>query len=114
MSPLSIKTPDEGEYYYIILKDFDSGERMLTLFVYPDSLMEFTVPLGDYLLFYATGEVWYGEEHLFGPETQYAKSDEKLEFFILGEYAMGMSIELIKQSGGNMPTEDISESDFFD
>ena len=112
IAPLSIKTPEDGQYYYVVLKDYDSLVKKLVLFVYPSSMAEISVPLGDYLLYYATGNKWYGEVNLFGPETSYYKSDSKLSFYISGEYVMGHSIELIKQSGGNLPTQDISESDF--
>ena len=97
-----------------MLKEYYSKDKILTIFIYPDSEVELNVPLGDYLLFYATGKDWYGTEYLFGPVTSYFKSDEKLTFYISGDYVMGVSIELIKQSGGNMPTQDISKGDFFD
>lgn len=114
IAPFSIKTPAEGEYYYIVLKEFYSKDKMLTIFIYPDSEIEMNIPLGDYMIFYATGTEWYGIENLFGPATSYFKSDEKLAFYIDGDYVMGVTLELIKQSGGNMPTQDISKGDFFD
>ncbi len=114
IAPFSIKTPNEGEYYFILLKDYYSMNKTITLFVHPGKEVEIDVPLGDYMLFYAFGTDWHGEEYLFGPDTSYFKSNDKLTFYISGDYVMGMSIELIKQSSDNLPTEDINKSEFFD
>jgi len=70
------------------------------------------VPVGNYELRYAAGERWYGEEYLFGPGTAHRKAEDAFQFRADGERVSGFTVELIKQSGGNLKETDIEPSEF--
>ena len=70
------------------------------------------VPIGVYELRYAAGETWYGEEYLFGPETVYMRAEERFEFRIDDKRVSGFTVELIKQTNGNLKETALKPSDF--
>ena len=112
IAPLMIATPNDRRYHYVILKDELTGKAAFSLFIHPGETVEVDVPLGDYRMYYATGRVWYGATHLFGPNTQYYKADTVLSFRLEGFTAEGHSIELIGQVGGNLSTSTANADDF--
>lgn len=111
-APFEVTTPAGDEYHYIILTDIDKVTKILSFVVYPGETVSVEVPLGKYRLFYATGMNWYGDDDLFGKETRYYETGDVLEFYKTEVEIMYQSVELIKQEGGNLETDPISESDF--
>jgi hypothetical protein len=109
---LSIKTSSADNYYYYVLLKDGSGSKVLSVFIYPGRTVEIDVPLGDYYLYYAAGEKWYGTSYLFGPDTIYSKADEVFDFYETSEGVNGYSVELILQVGGNLSTSEADASDF--
>jgi len=105
-----ITSPGAG--YYVKLVDLASGAAVLTAFVRGGEAFETEVPLGDFELRYASGEVWYGEQHLFGAQTSYAKADDTLRFYIEGNVINGNAIELIPSIGGTLERVPIDPSAF--
>lgn len=114
VAPLEIKVPDNSSHYFVKLEDYITKETAFTIFIRSGQSADVNVPLGTYEMKYATGENWYGTEHLFGPShlTQKFKADDTFRFFDEGDYYMGHTIELISQAGGNLETQSISDSEW--
>ena len=110
VAPLNIKT-SIGSNYYVKLVNLDE-QTVMTMYIKGGQYLETKVPLGTYEMRYATGKVWYGTVHLFGPETSYAKADIKFQFDFDGQQYSGYTVELIRQIGGNLGTSPLSPSDF--
>lgn len=106
-SPLSIKT-GFGSNYYIKLVSVSSGQVAGEYFIRGGQTLELEVPSGSYEIRYASGENWYGKDHLFGPNTSYNKADQIFNFF----NGSGYSIELIRQVNGNLGTRGLNASQF--
>jgi hypothetical protein len=111
-----IKVPDGTESYYIISKFVpDTGEQefgIKAIFIQAGQTAELLLPAdsgGSFRLYYATGESWYGQEFLFGEETQYYKTDETMG---IREAGVAWEVELIRQVGGNLSTSSALPSDF--
>jgi hypothetical protein len=79
VAPFAVET-QAGRNYLLKLTDPQTGRDVAKLYLVGGQDVEFLVPLGTYGVKFATGEKWYGDEHLFGPSTQYAKFDELMEF----------------------------------
>lgn len=77
-SELSIISSTERSCY-IKLKG-SSGIDVFSFFVRAGSSVTVPVPAGHYYVYFSYGDEWYGTEHLFGPETTYAKDDELHDF----------------------------------
>ena len=112
VAPFRIVTPSGAENYYVKLADAFSGKTVMTFFVYGGQSFETKVPLGTYRVKYATGSTWYGEDHLFGPDTHYSEADKTFEFSVQGNQISGYTVELIRQRGGNLHTKSISANQF--
>jgi len=111
LAPLSIKA-SRGKSYYVVLDHIKSPTDDMSFMIKPNSTAEVTVPLGEYEIYYACGDTWYGTEHHFGSETSYNKCEGTFEFYFDGEYYQGWSLELIEQYNGNMDTDVIPASEF--
>ena len=83
----------------------------ISLYVAPGCSVSINVPVGIYRLFYACGEDWYGYERLFGPGTVYYAADSLLSFYVDEDEAVGVTVELWSQIGGNMETHQIEKTD---
>jgi len=111
IAPFEIVT-SPGANYFVKLVDFLSDEGTVGIFVRGGQRIEVNVPLGLYEMRYASGDKWYGVEHLFGPETVYSKSDQLFDFNSNGQQINGYTVELIKQASGNLKTREIGAADF--
>ncbi len=78
-APFEIKS-QTGENYLVKLVDANTGQDVMTVFVRGGETVETRAPLGSFHVKYASGDTWYGYEHLFGPETTYTKADETFAF----------------------------------
>lgn len=78
-APFKIQT-GAGSNFLLKLVDPQTRKDVMRMFVVGGREANFWVPVGEYELVYASGENWYGEELLFGPETQYAKADTVSRF----------------------------------
>jgi hypothetical protein len=96
----------------VILKDGPTGEFVAKFFIRRGGVLSTELPLGSYKLKFACGERWYGEKFLFGPTTSYSFANERLTFYLSGNYAEGHNIGLIPQVGGNLKTVKLRPSDF--
>jgi hypothetical protein len=60
--------------------------------------------LGTYEVRFASGDLWYGYEHLFGPGTTYSKADQSFHFRDDGSQVSGCTITLYKVQNGDFRT----------
>ena len=72
------------------------------------SSLNIKVPTGLYEIKYATGHKWYGENYLFGPETNYSKADSVFNFTYDDYQYSGYTVELIMQQNGNLRTSGLN------
>jgi hypothetical protein len=114
IAPFRITTPNDDGYYFLKLaRPDDKKGAVMTIFMAAGQTYETKVPLGSYVLRYASGKEWYGQKHLFGPcRTQFFEAQTVMTFSREGNRLSGHSIELIKQAGGNLSTRGVDEDDF--
>ncbi len=113
VAPLEIKT-NFGANYFIKLIDVSTKQIRMSAFIEGGKTFKILVPLGSYQLRYATGEVWMGENHYFGPNglTSYSKTNAIFNFTQNHQGYSGYTVELILQNHGNLSTEKISSDEF--
>jgi hypothetical protein len=112
VAPLQITTRAGGGNYYVKVEDWNTGTVIMTFLVYEGTTMTEHVPLGSYRVKYAVGRTWYGIDHLFGPDTAYAKADEKMDFTQDSQGYNGHTLELFMQPNGNLNTTNIRPEEF--
>jgi len=112
IAPFTISTADTDIDYFVKLEDSITSKTVLTFYIIGGETFESKVPIGNYVMKYATGYEWYGTEHLFGPDTQYYTSDDIFEFSEDGGVVNGWTIELIKRQGGNLASYTIDPSEW--
>lgn len=108
LAPLTVITQKDTYNHFIKVVDWNTSEVIKTIFIRAGKSIETDLPLGTYEIKYASGEKWYGEKYLFGPETIYSKADKKFEFVESLDGYSGYTIELILQSDGNLRTKKIA------
>ena len=64
---------------YIKLKD-SNGNDVFSFFVRAGSNVTMNVPKGNYYVYFAYGDKWYGTEDVFGPDTVYSKDSNLVDF----------------------------------
>lgn len=111
VAPLQIRS-SSGSNYLVKLDDVTTGRPVLSVFVRGGQTEEIDVPLGTYVVKYASGDRWYGYTHLFGPDTQYSKADQNFTFTFDGYQYSGYTVTLYKVQNGNLKTSKISPDDF--
>ena len=113
VAPLQIATSSgEAAYYYVKLVGYDTDQDVLAIYIRAGETADVRVPLGSYEIRYAVGNTWYGDDILFGPETEYAKADRRLDFKQTSTGISGYRVELILQVNGNLATRAISREEF--
>lgn len=110
VAPLKIITSGSDVHYFVKLSDRTSKEPILSVFIRGGDLISTDMPAGNYSMKYATGETWYGEKYLFGPDTTYSMAEEVFNFTVDSRGASGYTVELIQQVDGNLKTKDIDYS----
>ena len=111
LAPLTIETSGDDAYYIKLVNTINhlSG---LAFFVRPGQTVEINAPLGEYDLYYATGQKWYGKEDVFGPDTQFYKANDTLYFYYDDGYYNGYTISLYDVPGGNLGYDSVSKLEF--
>jgi hypothetical protein len=110
-APFEIKAA-QGSNYLLKLVDAFTKAPVLTVFVRSGATVNIDVPLGVYEVRYASGEAWYGDEYLFGPDTAYSKADKTFTFEAVGNQVRGFTITLYKVAHGNLRTAAIKPTEF--
>ena len=111
VAPLEIKA-GAGGHYVVKLVDAYRKTPVMSVFVRGGSTVNVDVPLGTFEVRYASGEKWYGDEHLFGPDTSYSKADKTFTFEETANEITGYTITLYKVSQGNLRTSKINAGEF--
>jgi hypothetical protein len=111
-APFRILTTGNETHYLLKLEESGTGRSALTVFVRSGHQVDMRVPLGTYIVKYASGQKWYGYQHLFGPNTAYTKADSTFAFRREGNQLKGFSITLYAVPGGNLSTLPIKPTDF--
>lgn len=101
-----------GSHYWVKLVEASTDRPIIAVFIRAGSTAEIKVPVGTYVIKYASGQKWYGTTHLFGPDTSRSKARDTFNFYIEGNIVHGHSITLYKVTGGNLRTESIPASEF--
>lgn len=108
VAPLQIVTPTGGQHFFVKVESWATHQPIKTFFIHGGQTYEVLVPLGAYRLKYASGEIWYGEKYLFGPNTIYSEADKEFDFNREKDGYSGYTIELILQRNGNLHSQTIS------
>jgi len=111
LAPFQIKSSPRSNYL-IKISDFDTNQPVMTIFVRGGEHFTVKVPLGQFTVKYATGDVWYGYKYLFGPETVYNQATSSFTFSRQSDGYSGYTITLYKVRNGNLKTQTISANDF--
>jgi hypothetical protein len=111
-APFKITTSPSNGNFLMKMTDADTDELAAIYFIHRGTTIEIEVPLGTYKIKFASGDKWYGHTHLFGPSTIYSYIQDKLTFFISGNYANGHTIELAPRVGGNLKTPPMNASEW--
>lgn len=85
---------------------------MIDVYLRPGRTVKIHVPLGRYRLLIASGDSWYGMEHLFGDRGGYAEAEERLDFVQLSDRIRGHTIELQESILGNLKERAIARGSF--
>ena len=111
IAPFKIQTRGAGNYL-VRLEDAYGGADVMDVFVRGGDTVEVEVPLGNYVVKYASGMTWYGYDYLFGPETTYSRADSTFNFTRDAYGVSGYTITLYQVSNGNLHTRGISSAEF--
>ncbi|WP_153304242.1 hypothetical protein [Desulfovermiculus halophilus] len=113
VAPLEIKT-DSNSHYLVKLEDVTTGKDILDVFVRGGSAVEIDVPFGNYRMKYASGQIWYGYDHYFGPHplTNYSKAESTFRFYSDGSSIKGYTVTLYRVLDGNLRTSQIGPNQF--
>lgn len=112
IAPFILNLPDDGDYYYVVLADYTSDTKVVSIYGHSGDTIEIDVPLGNYSLYYTSGTTWYGSRHKFGDETPCYKADAMLQFYETSDSIYYEEITLYPVLYGNMDSERISENEF--
>ncbi len=99
-------------FYYMKFVKAGTNTKVITFFVRPYCTAVIEMPSGNLELRYAyapSGSAWYGEKHLFGDDTRYAKDEEYYDF---SQYTWEISLDSTLANGSNMDVEYIDENEF--
>lgn len=88
------------------LKDY-AGVTKLSFYVRKNTKITMTVPYEYMYVYFASGETWYGYNHLFGEGTSYSKDDDLLDF---NNYTFEYTLYPV--TNGNFTETKISENEF--
>lgn len=113
VAPLSVETT-VYDNCYLILTEHNSTKIIMSFFVRANSTAEVLVPLGNYDIYYAVGESWYGTTHLFGDSTYRAKFDESFLFEKDSYGYSGWTIQMQPVTYGNLDSNPVDPEHFPD
>lgn len=100
-------TPGEDNNVYFYLKSKTKEANDMSFVIKKGEETTVYVPCDTYEFYKARGEIWYGSEALFGPQTVYTKDDGEYEF------TSGTYWTLVLESpDGNIEAEDIGYDEF--
>lgn len=95
-----------GKSVYVKFLD-SGGKTAITAYIRAGDSLEIQLPQGDYSMRYARGEVWYGQEYLFGPKGVYGQGTVPVE-----NAGFQHTVKLYTVEEGNLATYAVSLEDF--
>ena len=111
VAPFTISTPSGDTYFLVILK---SSNIKIQFYLHPEKTFESKVPLGTYDLYFASGQHWYGDERLFGLNSNARKADTILVFSADESNTHGHELHLQQTVAGNLGSKPVDISDLTD
>ena len=105
VSSLTVTAADDYDAY-IYLKSKNKKSNDMSFTVKRGKEAKVGVPADEYDLYWAGGTTWYGSKFLFGPDTQYNKTDDNWDFTKY-TWTFSMGVE-----NGNLENEVVDEDDF--
>lgn len=121
IAPFSIQTKT-GSNYLVKLVNVASSKDQIWIFVRGGEPYSTKVPVGNYVPRVASGNIWYGREQLFGPDTHFFRLRSKksggadgspvLEFKKERNRIVGKSLNFEGSIDGNMEQEAMTRSEF--
>jgi len=90
------------------MQDAITSQPVMSFYIHGGQTLQENVPEGSFILKYATGNRWCGDNDLFGPDTTIQQSHQTFEF----DESHGYTVELIKQRNGNLPMKTINRQQF--
>lgn len=90
---------------FIKLKDYNLND-VFGFFVRAGDTVTVDVPQGNFYVYFASGNTWYGESHLFGESTQCSK-DENIQNFY--DYTYEYTLYNVNNGNFNPETIDVDE-----
>lgn len=111
VAPFEIKS-SAGSHYFVKLSDAATGRPVIAVFVRGGQTVSVDVPLGNYVVKYASGDQWLGYDSLFGPATSYSKASKTFSFRSTSDGYTGFTVTLYKVRNGNLNTRKIVASEF--
>jgi len=119
LAPFTVETSGAKSYYVFLkcLSVSGSGFHLpstgdMSFYVAAGQKAEVLVPLGEYEIYYATGDTWYGPEIKFGSGTQYFRCEETFSFIETLSGYSGWTVMLYPVYNGNLETEKVSAAEF--
>lgn len=112
LAPLTVSTSGDASYYVYLKPTKPPFGNSMGFYVQGGKSAEVSVPLGEYEIYYAVGNTWYGKEEKFGSDTRYYQCDGTFSFSDDGESYLGWTLELYLQRNGNMETVIVDAADF--
>ena len=110
---LHIKTAPNKNYLVRVYEVAPPNDRLiLRVFIRGGHTEMVKVPLGSFVVKFASGTDWISEWELFGPETQYAKADGVFTFGETDEWITTYSLTLYKVPDGNIRLATIPANEF--
>jgi len=70
------RIPKDNAARFLQMRKVDSDELAVSAFIRPGEKATVRVPKGMYYILLASGEIWYGEEYLFGDGGSYARTED--------------------------------------
>ena len=74
------------QYRYELFAEYS----YIRFYAHGKSTVEIQIPKGEYRIYYATGENWFGEEELFGIDTVYSEINKTFNFTNTSEYVLSI------------------------
>lgn len=99
-------------YYYVKLKDHSSQKEVLSFFIHGKNTVNFNVSSGTYDLYFAHGDVWYGNDLLFGDDTEYMMAKSPISISQNNEPIQIWTPSVIHGENLVIDTTSISPSEF--
>ena len=103
-SEITINASDQSAY--IKLKNASRND-VFAFFVRANTTTTVEVPAGEYYVYFACGDKWFGTKYYFGSETSYFKDSQLIDF---SQYTI--TYTLYKVTYGNFSETPVSEDEF--